>query len=150
MSTLESFLDAHQSQYLEELLTFLKIPSISALPTHADDVQRAATWVANRLRAAGLEHVEILPTGGHPVVYGDYLHAPGAPTVLIYGHFDTQPADPLGLWTTPPFEPTLREDRVYARGASDDKGNMLIPILAIEALLSTEGTLPVNLKFFFE
>jgi acetylornithine deacetylase/succinyl-diaminopimelate desuccinylase-like protein len=150
MSTLESFLDAHQAQYVQELLGFLEIPSISALPAHADDVQRAAAWVANRLQAAGLEHVEILPTGGHPVVYADYLHAPGKPIILIYGHFDTQPADPLDLWTSPPFEPTLREDRVYARGASDDKGNMLIPILAVEALLSTEGSVPVNVKFFFE
>jgi acetylornithine deacetylase/succinyl-diaminopimelate desuccinylase-like protein len=146
----ESFLETHQPHYLQELLTFLEIPSISALPAHADDVQRAAVWVADRLREAGLEHVEILPTAGHPVVYADHLHAPGKPTILIYGHFDTQPADPLDLWTNPPFEPTVREGRVYARGASDDKGNMLIPILAVEALLQTDGALPVNVKFFLE
>jgi acetylornithine deacetylase/succinyl-diaminopimelate desuccinylase-like protein len=102
------------------------------------------------MQAAGIENVQVLPTGGHPVVYGDWLHAPDKPTVLIYGHFDTQPVDPLERWTQPPFEPTLRDDRVYARGASDDKGNMLAPILTVEALLSSEGRLPVNLKCFFE
>jgi acetylornithine deacetylase/succinyl-diaminopimelate desuccinylase-like protein len=132
------------------LLDFLRIPSVSALPDHADDVQRAARWVADRLQSAGVEGVRVLPTGGHPVVYGEWLHAPGKPTILIYGHFDTQPADPLGLWTNPPFEPTVRDGRVYARGASDDKGNMLIPILAVEAMLQADGSLPLNVKFFFE
>src|SRR5690606_16804156 len=87
---------------------------------------------------------------GHPAVYADWLHAPGKPTVMIYGHFDVQPADPLHLWTNPPFEPTVRDGRVYARGASDDKGNMYVPILAIEALLKSSGTLPLNIKFIFE
>lgn len=148
--TWETYLEEQQARYQEELLQFLSIPSISALPAHADDVQQAARWVAVRLMAAGLEHVQVLPTGGHPVVFGEWLHAPGKPTVMIYGHFDTQPVDPLDLWTSPPFEPVVRNDRVYARGASDDKGNMLIPILAVEALLQAEGALPVNVKFFLE
>jgi acetylornithine deacetylase/succinyl-diaminopimelate desuccinylase-like protein len=146
--TWETYLVEQQSRYQEELLQFLSIPSISALPEHAGDVQEAARWVANRLTAAGLEHVQILPTAGHPVVFGEWVHAPGKPTVMIYGHFDTQPADPLDLWTSPPFKPEIREGRVYARGASDDKGNMFIPILAVEALLLTDGDLPIYVKFF--
>ena len=148
--TWETYLEEQQSRYQEELLQFLSIPSISSLPEHADAVQQAARWTVDRIRSAGLENVQILSTGGHPVVYGEWLHAPGKKTVMIYGHFDTQPADPLDLWTSPPFEPEVRNDRVYARGASDDKGNMLIPILAVEALLRAEGTLPVNVKFFLE
>lgn len=150
MSGWKDYLDRHRERFLHEMLDFLRIPSISSLPEHAPDVQRAAEWVAARMTAAGIESVQILPTRGHPVVYGDWLHAPGKPTVLIYGHFDTQPVDPLDLWTRPPFEPEVVDGRVYARGASDDKGNMLIPILAVEALLQTDGRLPVNLKFFFE
>lgn len=150
MSQAESYLSEHQARYLDELLDFLRIPSISSLPEHAADVERAATWVADRLRAAGIEHVQTLPTGGHPVVYGDWLHAPGKPTIMIYGHFDTQPVDPLDLWASPPFAPVIRDGRVYARGATDDKGNMLVPILAVEAMLRSEGTLPLNVKFIFE
>jgi len=150
MPTVETYLQENEPRYTDELLAFLRIPSVSALPERADDVRRAAQWVAGRLMAAGLDNIQILPTGGHPVVYADWLRAPGRPTVMIYGHFDVQPADPLDLWTSPPFEPVIRDDRVYARGASDDKGNMLIPILAVEALLQTEGALPVNVKFFLE
>jgi acetylornithine deacetylase/succinyl-diaminopimelate desuccinylase-like protein len=148
--TWQTYLNEQQDRFLAELLDFLHIPSVSALPEHAADVHRAAEWVAERMRAAGIESVQILPTGGRPVVYGDWLHAPGKPTVLIYGHFDTQPADPLELWDHPPFEPVVRDGRIYARGASDDKGNMLTPILAVEALLRTTGALPVNVKFLFE
>lgn len=150
MTTWENYLAEHQAQFQDELLDFIRIPSISALPEHAADVQRAGEWVAARLEAAGIENVEVMPTGGHPVVYGDWLHAPGKPTILLYGHFDVQPADPLHLWTNPPFEPVVRGDRIYARGASDDKGCMLTPILAVEALLKGKGTLPVNVKFIFE
>lgn len=150
MTTWESYLDAHQPRFTEELLDFLRIPSISAIPAHAGDVQRAAEWVAARVGAAGLEHVQILPTGGHPVVYADWLHAPGKPTVLLYGHFDVQPVDPVSLWSHPPFEPQIIDGKVYARGASDDKGNMLVPILALEAMLKSGGSLPVNVKVFFE
>lgn len=150
MASWESYLTEHKEQFLNELLDFIRIPSISALPEHADDVEQAGRWVAERLRAAGVENVEMMPTGGHPVVYGDWLHAPGKPTILIYGHFDTQPVDPLDLWTNPPFEPVVKDGRIYGRGASDDKGCMLTPILAVEALLKTQGALPVNVKFIFE
>lgn len=150
MASYQSYLENHQDRFLAELLDFLRIPSISALPERAEDVARAGQWVAQRLTAAGVENVAVLPTEGHPVVYGDWLHAPGRPTIMIYGHFDVQPVDPVELWTNPPFEPTVIGDRVYARGASDDKGNMLAPILAVEALLKGEGGAPVNLKFCFE
>jgi acetylornithine deacetylase/succinyl-diaminopimelate desuccinylase-like protein len=150
MTAWKNYLAANQDRYLKELIEFLSIPSISSLKAHKADVAKAGEWVAARLQAAGIENVQVLPTGGHPVVYGDWMHAPDKPTVLIYGHFDTQPVDPLELWTQPPFEPALKDDRVYARGASDDKGNMLAPILAVEALLSSESRLPVNVKCFFE
>jgi len=150
MADWKAYLADNTSRYLDELFNFLRIPSISSLPEHAPDVKRAAEWVANRLITAGIEAVRILPTEGHPVVYGQWLHASDKPTILIYGHFDTQPVDPLEGWTQPPFEPVIRDDRIYARGASDDKGNMLIPILAVEAMLNTLGSLPVNVKFFFE
>jgi acetylornithine deacetylase/succinyl-diaminopimelate desuccinylase-like protein len=150
VATWETYLREQRPCFESELLDFLRIPSVSSLSEHAGDVQQAAEWVAGRMRGAGIEGIRIMPTGGHPVVYGEWLHAPGAPTALIYGHFDTQPVDPLELWTDPPFAPVVRDGRVYARGASDDKGNMLIPILAVEALLKTAGRLPINLKFFFE
>ena len=146
----QAYLDANQERFTQELLTFLRFPSISSLPEHAADVRQAGEWVAARLATAGMEHVELMETGHHPVVYADWLHAPGKPTVMIYGHFDTQPVDPLELWENPPFAPVIKEDRVYARGASDDKGNMFAPILALEALLQTEGGLPINVKCFFE
>ncbi len=151
MMTWQEYLDENYDRFLAELIDFIRIPSVSALPAHAEDVERAAEWVANRLTAVGVEHVEVMPTGGHPVVYGDWLHA-GAdkPTILLYGHFDVQPPDPLELWETAPFEPTIRNGRLYARGASDDKGGMITPILALEALLQTEGKLPVNIKCCFE
>ncbi len=150
MASWKTYLEENKDRYLKELLEFLSIPSISSLKEHKEDVKKAAGWVADRLKAGGLENVRILPTGGHPVVYGDWLHAPEKPTVLIYGHFDTQPVDPLELWSQPPFEPAVKEERIYARGASDDKGNMLAPILALEALLLSQGKLPVNVKCFFE
>ena len=150
MSTAQQYLEANQERTLAEFLDFLRIPSISSLPEHAADVQRAAEWTAARMTRAGLEDVRILPTGGHPVVYGEWLHAPGRPTVLIYGHFDVQPVDPLDLWTSPPFEPVVTDGRVYARGASDMKGNLLLTLLAVEALLQTTGALPVNVKCLFE
>ena len=145
-----SYLAEREEEHLNELLDFLRIPSISSLPEHADDVRQAGQWVMARMVKAGIEHIEMMETGGHPVVYGDWLHAPGKPTVMIYGHFDTQPVDPLDLWDSPPFEPVVKDGRIYARGATDDKGNMLVPILAVEALLQSEGELPLNLKFFFE
>jgi acetylornithine deacetylase/succinyl-diaminopimelate desuccinylase-like protein len=150
MATWESYLSDHKDQFIGELLEFLQIPSISSLPDHTSHVLQAAEWVEARMKTAEIESVRILPTGGHPVVYGDWLHADGKPTILIYGHFDTQPVDPLELWDHPPFEPFVKDGRIYARGATDDKGNMLIPLLVTEALLMTEGSLPVNLKFLFE
>lgn len=150
MASWKNYQEENQARFHVEYLDFLRIPSISSLPEHAEDVARAAEWVAERMRSAGIEHVQALSTGGHPVVYGDRMHAPGKPTIMIYGHFDTQPVDPLDLWHSPPFAPEVRDGRVYARGASDDKGNMLTPILATEAVLQTEGELPVNVKYFFE
>ncbi|MFN8475183.1 MAG: dipeptidase [Anaerolineae bacterium] len=150
MPAWEAYLNENKQRFVDELVELASIPSISALSEHAPDVARAAEWVANRMTAAGVENVRIMPTGGHPVVYGDWLHAPGKSTILIYGHFDVQPVDPVNLWTTPPFEPSIRDGRLYARGATDDKGNMLGPIIAAEALLKTTGKLPVNVKFIFE
>lgn len=150
MSNWQSYLEENQARFIDELLEFLRIPSISTSPEHAGDVRRAAEWAASRLEAAGLEGVRIISTAGHPVVYGEWLHAPGRPTILIYGHVDVQPPDPLSLWTTQPFEPAIRDGRAYARGASDMKGTLLATIVAVEAHLKTEGTLPVNVKYLFE
>ena len=150
MTSWQTYLDEHRESFLAELQQLLRIPSISSLPEHADDVRRAGEWVAQRMRLAGIPTVELLETGGHPVVYGEALAGPEHPTILIYGHFDVQPVDPVELWSTPPFDPQLRDGRLYARGASDDKGNMLVPILAIEALLQTEGRLPLNVKLLLE
>ncbi|MCC2669154.1 MAG: peptidase dimerization domain protein [Armatimonadetes bacterium] len=146
----ERYLIENRERFTAELQELLRIPSISSLATHADDVRRAGEWVAARMRRAGIPVVELIETGGHPVVYGETRQVQGRPTILIYGHFDVQPVDPLELWTTPPFDPIIRDGRLYARGASDDKGNMLVPILAIEALLRAEGALPLNVKLLFE
>ena len=140
----------HKTRLLDELNELIRIPSISTAPEHVDDVQRAAKFVADALGKAGLENVEIIPTERHPLVYADWLHAPGKPTVLCYGHYDVQPADPLELWHTPPFEPTLRDGNLYARGSSDDKGQMYMHIKAVEALFAVHGKLPVNVKFLIE
>ena len=144
------YLEQHQSRFLEELFELLEIPSISASPEHRGEVERCAHWLADHLRSIGLEHVQVLPTGGHPVVYADWLHAENRPTVLIYNHYDVQPVDPLDEWKSPPFEPVLRDGRIYGRGSADDKGQLLIHLKAIEALLKTEGALPVNLKILYE
>ena len=129
---------------------FCAIPSVSTQPAHAADVERAAGFVAERLGAAGLGKVALHPTAGHPVVTAEWCGAPAAPTVLVYGHYDVQPPEPLAAWRTPPFEPVVQDDRLYARGASDDKGPLLIPILVAEAFLRLRGRLPVNLKFLIE
>ncbi len=134
---------------LPELIEFLRIPSVSTLPEHKGDVQRAAEWVADYLRRAGLDHVAVIPTAGHPLVYADWLHAADQPTVLIYGHYDVQPADPLAAWHSPPFEPTVRDGNIYARGAADDKGQVYIHLRAVAGLLA-EGGLPVNVRFLIE
>ncbi len=146
----DAFVQQNRDRLLSELKEFVRIPSISTLPEHAGDIQRAAEFVAEGLRRAGMENIEIIPTGRHPLVYADWMHAPGKPTVLCYGHYDVQPADPLELWVTPPFEPTERNGNLYARGAVDDKGQMYMHIKAIEALRAAHGTLPVNVKFLVE
>src|SRR5689334_2897972 len=147
---IDSFVQQNETRLLDELKEFLRIPSISTSPENKADVDRAAQFVANNLRKAGMENVEIIPTAGHPLVYADWLHAPGKPTVLMYGHYDVQPPDPLELWHTPPFEPTIRDGNLYARGAADDKGQMFSHIKAIETLRAVNGTLPVNVKFLIE
>jgi acetylornithine deacetylase/succinyl-diaminopimelate desuccinylase-like protein len=146
----DAFVDHNRERLLSELKDFIRIPSISTDPEHAADVRRAAEFVADSLRRAGMENVEIIPTGGHPLVYADWLHAPGKPTVLCYGHYDVQPADPLELWVTPPFEPTERNGNLYARGAVDDKGQMYMHVKAIEALRAETGSLPLNVRFLVE
>ena len=150
MTTWETYLQTHQERFLNEMTEFLSIPSISSLPENAADVRSAGEWVSTRMQQAGMEDVQVLETGGHPVVFGQWMHAGNQPTILIYGHFDTQPVDPIDLWTHPPFEPIVRDDRIFARGATDDKGNMLAPILALEALLANGNGLPVNVKCLFE
>jgi acetylornithine deacetylase/succinyl-diaminopimelate desuccinylase-like protein len=145
-----AFVEQNKDRFLDELKDFLRIPSISTLPEHVSDVQRAAAFVAESLRRAGLENVEIIPTAKHPLVYADWLHAPGKPTVLCYGHYDVQPPDPVELWTSPPFEPTLRDGNLYARGSADDKGQMYMHVKAAEALLAVSGKLPLNVKFLIE
>lgn len=145
-----AFVEQHQDRLLDELKEFLRIPSISAQPAHAGDVRRAAEFVAASMRSAGLENVEIIPTAGHPLVYGDWLQAPGKPTVLCYGHYDVQPPDPLEEWISPPFEPTVRNGNLYARGSADDKGQVYSQIKAVEALRAVNGKPPVNLKFLIE
>jgi acetylornithine deacetylase/succinyl-diaminopimelate desuccinylase-like protein len=150
MPVWQEYLDSNRDRFLSELFDLLRIPSVSSLPAHDGDVHHAAEWVKARCDAAGLENARVCETGSHPIVYADWVHAPGQPTILIYGHFDVQPVDPVELWDTPPFEPDVRDGRVYARGASDDKGNMLVPLLALEALLKTEGRLPINVKLFLE
>ncbi len=144
------FVEQNKSRLLDELKTFLRIPSVSTLPEHIPDVRRAAQFVADSMKTAGLENIDIISTAKHPLVYADWLHAPGKPTVLCYGHYDVQPPDPLDEWISPPFEPVVRDGNLYARGSADDKGQMYMHIKAVEALLSTSGTLPVNLKFLIE
>ena len=150
MNSVVDFINLHRDRYVEELKQYLAIPSVSALPQHAADVRRAAEWTGNALREAGLENVKLIDTPGNPVVYGDWLHAPDAPTILFYGHYDVQPVDPVELWTSPPFEATVRDGEIYARGAADDKGQVFMHIKAVEAHLKQGGRLPVNIRFFIE
>lgn len=147
---LNPYIEKYESEHVAELTQFLRIPSISALSEHRSDMEKAAHWLANSLKKAGVEHVEVMPTAGYPVVYGDWLHAPDRPTVLVYGHYDVQPAEPFELWDSPPFEPQIRDGKLYARGATDDKGQLYLHIKAVESYLRTHSTLPVNLKFCIE
>ncbi|MDQ0921383.1 dipeptidase [Paenibacillus sp. V4I5] len=150
IETIKTYLNEQRDQHIEELMQFLRIPSISAVAEHQPDMIRCAEWTAQSLKQAGLENIEIMATGGHPVVYADWLHAPGKPTVLVYGHYDVQPAEPLELWNTPPFEPVIQDGKLFGRGSTDDKGQLLLYAKAIEAFLRTHGSLPVNVKFCIE
>ncbi|HVE94063.1 MAG TPA: dipeptidase [Acidimicrobiales bacterium] len=147
---LTAYVDAERDRILATLADWLRIPSISADPAHAADVVTSAEFCAGLLREAGLENVAVLPTPGAPSVYGEWLHAPGAPTALVYGHHDVQPVDPLELWESPPFEPVFVDGECRARGAVDDKGQTLYEIEAVRALLAADGALPVNVKFLVE
>ena len=149
-ATVLARLAAGDDRVLADLVAFASIPSVSTDPARAADVRAAGEWVAARLRAAGPLVVHTIPTAGNPVVYGEWLGAPGKPTILVYGHYDVQPPDPLEKWYSPPFTPTVREGRLYGRGVSDDKGPMLIPIAVAGAFLAEEGGLPLNVKFLFE
>ena len=141
----------NQQRFLSELKDLLRIPSVSTLPDHKDDVRRAADFVAADMKRIGLEHVEVIKTEGHPLVYGDWLHATGKPTALCYGHYDVQPPDPLEEWKSPPFDPTERNQNLYARGAVDDKGQMYMHLKALEALIKTgNGKLPLNVRLLIE
>jgi acetylornithine deacetylase/succinyl-diaminopimelate desuccinylase-like protein len=148
--SVDRHLDVHHEEYVAQLVEFLAIPSVSSVAAHTDDVRRGALWTADALRRAGLEHVRVIETDGHPLVYGDWLHARGAPTALVYGHYDVQPADPLEAWMSPPFAATVRDARIYARGATDDKGQLFIHIAAIAAYLAVQGRLPINVKVLIE
>ena len=139
MPSAVEFARSQQARFLEELKSLLRIPSISTLPEHKGDVRLAAESLARELERIGLEHVRVIETSGHPLVYADWLHAAGKPTCLTYGHYDVQPPDPLDEWVTPPFEPTERDGNLYARGAVDDKGQMYMHLKALEALLQAPG-----------
>jgi len=144
------FIQTSRDRYISELKQYLAIPSISALPEHAGDVRRCAEWSAAEMTGIGLENVRLEETPGNPIVYGEWLKAPGAPTILFYGHYDVQPVDPVELWESPPFEATVRDGEIYARGAADDKGQVFMHFKAIEAHLKQSGSLPVNLKVIIE
>jgi acetylornithine deacetylase/succinyl-diaminopimelate desuccinylase-like protein len=150
MDKVVDYINLNRERYLDELKVLLAIPSISALPEHKDDVKRCAEWCADEMRRIGLQNVRLIDTPGNPVVYGDWMGDPAAPTILFYGHYDVQPVDPLNLWESPPFEATIRDGEIYARGSADDKGQVFMHLKAVEAHLKEDGRLPVNIKFILE
>lgn len=150
MSAIENWLTSHETEAVETLKAFCRIPSVSTDPAYRDSIRQAADFAANCLTEAGFPEVEIIETGGHPCVLAEWCATPGAPTVLVYGHYDVQPPDPLDKWASDPFEPEIRDDRLYARGVSDDKGPLLIPILVARAFHEVQGGLPLNLKILIE
>ncbi len=150
MTTPIDYINENQERFLSELKEFLRIPSISTDPERKGDVRRAAEWLAEHMRSIGLENTVIEETEGHPIVYAEHIDDPSKPTYLVYGHYDVQPPDPLDLWKTPPFEPDVRDGKIFARGATDDKGQLFCHVKAVEAHLATNGSLPVNLKFLIE
>jgi len=145
-----TYINNNKERYVKELEDFLRISSISTLPEFKKEMNKAAEFVRNSLTKAGIKKVKIYKTKGHPIVYGEWLGAKGKPTVLIYGHYDVQPVDPIDLWDSPPFEPTLKKGKIYARGATDDKGQMYVHIKSLEAYFKTVGKLPVNVKILIE
>lgn len=150
MNNVLDFINTRRDDYIDQLRAFLAIPSISALPVHASDVRRCAEWCVSELGRIGLKNAALHETPGHPIVHAEWLGAPGAPTMLFYGHYDVQPVDPLELWQTPPFDATVREGAIYARGAADDKGQIFMHLKAMEAHLAQPGALPINVKVMLE
>nr|WP_179946145.1 dipeptidase [Planococcus kocurii] len=150
IQAVDQYFKDNRETHLDELKTFLRIPSVSSLSEHKADMHKAAEWLVTAMEHVGLENVKIDQTDGHPVVYADWLHAEGKPTVLVYGHYDVQPVDPLHLWESAPFEPQVRDNKLFARGASDDKGQVFMHVKAVEALLKLNDELPVNIKFIIE
>jgi acetylornithine deacetylase/succinyl-diaminopimelate desuccinylase-like protein len=144
------YIESNYDKYVDELKDFLRIPSISTLSDHKPHMQKAAKFVAGKLEDAGMNRVEIFQTEGHPIIYGEWLGAPGKPTVLIYGHYDVQPVDPVELWDNDPFDPVIKNGKIFARGATDDKGQMYVHIKSVEAYFKTIGHLPLNVKFLIE
>src|SRR5260370_31824663 len=147
---LAEFIEDHRQEHLAELCEFLRIPSVSAKTETKPDIERAASWVAEKLRAAGLKKVEIVATSMHPLVYAESLEAPGKPTILFYGHYDVQPAEPLDLWTSPAFEPTVRAGNLFGRGTADDKGQGDLHLKPLESLQEVNGKFPINVKILIE
>lgn len=150
MNNVVSYIKSNEQNYINELKEFLRIPSISTLPENNEDTRRCAKFVAEKLKNAGMSRVEIFQTEGHPIVYGEWLGAPGKPTLLVYGHYDVQPVDPIELWDSPPFDPVIKDGKIYARGATDDKGQVFVHIKSVEAFFKVFGTLPINIKFLIE
>jgi acetylornithine deacetylase/succinyl-diaminopimelate desuccinylase-like protein len=150
MEKIVDFINVNRDRYVEELKQYLAIPSVSALPQHAADVRQCAEWTTDEMRRIGLQQVKLEETPGHPVAYGEWMGAEGAPTILFYGHYDVQPVDPVNLWTSPPFEATVRDGEIYARGSADDKGQVFMHFKAVEAHMKQHGRLPVNMKFLIE
>ena len=149
MQTIKNYVAQNKQRFLDELFELLRFPSVSADPAYKTDVLKTANFVAQKLTDAGADKVEVCPTAGYPIVYGEKIIDPVKPTVLVYGHYDVQPADPLELWHTPPFEPTIRDEKIYARGACDDKGQFYMHVKAFELMMQTD-TLPCNIKFMIE
>src|ERR687891_268786 len=150
MNNVIDFINLQRDRYVDELKQYLAIPSISALPQHASDVRRCAEWTSEELQRVGLQNVRLIDTPGNPVVYGDWLGAAGGTPIFFYGHYQVQPVDPVELWESPPFEATIRDGEIYARGSADDKGQVFMHFKAVEAHLKQNGRLPVNIKFILE
>lgn len=150
MKQLIQYSEQNKDRYLAELKKLIAIPSVSTNPENKPDMQSCARWIVDHLKSIGMQKTEIYPTAGHPIVYAEWMSAPGKPTMLLYGHYDVQPVDPLNLWTSPPFEATIRGENLYARGTADDKGQIFIHFKAIEAYLKNTGSLPINIKMLIE